>query len=100
MRVVTWAARQLSQDLPSHFSLSSINTVSSGTGIRCGGFSGFTPANTAIWSGFCTCRGDQTLVVTGTPLHKPREFQAEFSVTPAFRVRIVDPLDAATAEKW
>ena len=34
------------------------------------------------------------------PAPKPRQVEAEFSVTPAFRVRIVDPLDAATAEKW
>ena len=34
------------------------------------------------------------------PAPKPLQFQTEFSVTPAFRVRIVQPLDAATAEKW
>ena len=31
---------------------------------------------------------------------KSPPIRIEFSVTPVFRVRIVDPLDAATAEKW
>ena len=31
---------------------------------------------------------------------KPPPIRVEFSVTAVFRVRIVDPLDAATAEKW
>ncbi|MFT7287048.1 MAG: hypothetical protein ACI87W_001157 [Halieaceae bacterium] len=31
---------------------------------------------------------------------KPRPNQLEFSVTPVFRVRTVDPLNAATARKW
>jgi hypothetical protein len=34
------------------------------------------------------------------PEPKPPPIRAEFSVTAVFRVRIVDPLDAATAEKW
>ncbi len=34
------------------------------------------------------------------PAPKPLQFWAEFSVTAVFRVRIVGPLDAATAEKW
>jgi len=35
-----------------------------------------------------------------TTRQKPRPILVEFSVTPEFSVRIVDPLDAATAEKW
>ena len=34
------------------------------------------------------------------PEPKPPPIRAEFSVTAVFRVRIVGPLDAATAEKW
>jgi hypothetical protein len=96
---VKWAARHVSQDFPSPFYLSSVNTVSSGTGSSCGVYSGFAPATPANWSGFCPCRGDQKRVVTGTPFKKTRQFRAGFSVTPVFRVRIVDPLVAATALK-
>jgi hypothetical protein len=31
---------------------------------------------------------------------RPHRMRIEFPVTPVLRVRIVDPLDAATAEKW
>ena len=38
--------------------------------------------------------------VTRSPIKKPPRVPVEYSVTPVLRVRIVEPLDAATAEKW
>ena len=47
----------------------------------------------ALW------RGGQEPLTQRLPAPEPRAFQAEFSVTAIFRVRIVDPLVAATALK-
>ena len=60
------------------------------------GFSGSIPLSTHPKCHFRPGSDNQRFTVQ----EKPPPTGIEFSVTSVFRVRIVDPLDAATAEKW
>ena len=79
--------------------LLSATTVSSGNGIGCVGFSGFAAIKAAIQARYLCIEAADGDWLIGFPGPEPRPFQAEFSVTPVFRVRIVDSLVAATALK-
>jgi hypothetical protein len=80
--------------------LSPAKTVSSGNADGLAGFSVFAPAEASIQAKFLCIEVAPGSLARRLPAPKPRQFRTEFSVTPVFRVRIVNPLDAATAEKW
>ena len=98
-RVVTWA--------PALYSYKSSDTLAT-SNLRCGS-TGSTPSSSdrCGYSGSnrfqcpCSVFFDRVLTINASGVQeKPPLTRVEFFVTPVFRVRIVDPLDAATAEKW
>ena len=98
-RVVTWAPRLKSQNFPSPLNFSFAKTVSSGNGTGWAELRGFAAADAAIQARYLCIEAADGDWLIGFPAPEPRQFQAEFSVTAIFRVRIVASLVAATALK-